>query len=545
MYYTKYRPEKFSEIIKPNLEIETIQNQIIKGNLGHAYILSGSRGIGKTSTARLIAKAVNCLNFKGDICNECANCLAIKSGSFVDVIEIDAASNRGIDEARSLRESLKFAPLRGNKKVYIIDEVHMLTGEAFNALLKSIEEPPVYVIFILCTTEFHKIPDTIKSRCQAFILKRPSNEQIVEKLEKIVNKEGISVSKDRLIEIAVSSNGGFRDAETMLTQVQNNPDYISSFDSLDSKLDFLEASLSGNYNFLIEYISNLEKNGVNIVNWLSNYLGVVRSVLHEKLGVRKDSILFNENLIQKVNILNSKHEFGEYIFNLNTFIEIYSKIRYSQTPELVFEVLVLSTFEDFKPIKKIIYSNKNITKNNKVAGDVQNNYPSQKSELNPKNDEVFTADLAETELENSEEEVEIIENEENYRSVGVVSIDEISQKWSEVVKSAAEENKTLVTLLKVIRPININNDIITLEVDFKFHAERLDNNKNKLVIEKILYSVFGAKLFYKCVIQNKRTVNGFNVEGEVPNLTDYNVSPPKGLSADDVLSIFDGGVPIK
>jgi len=165
-----------SDFIKPNPEIETIQNQIIKGNFGHAYILSGSRGIGKTSTARLIAKALNCTNFNGDVCGVCENCLSIKEGGFVDVIEIDGASNRGIDDARSLRESLKFAPIRGKKKIYIIDEVHMLTTEAFNALLKALEEPPEYVVFILCTTEAHKIPETIKSRCQSFILKRPSSE---------------------------------------------------------------------------------------------------------------------------------------------------------------------------------------------------------------------------------------------------------------------------------------------------------------------------------------------------------------------------------
>lgn len=527
MYYTKYRPERFSDIIKPNLEVETIQNQIIKGNLGHAYILSGSRGIGKTSTARLIAKAVNCLNFSGDVCSECENCLSIKNGSFVDVIEIDAASNRGIDEARNLRESLKFSPLKGKKKVYIIDEVHMLTGEAFNALLKSIEEPPSYVIFILCTTEHHKIPDTIKSRCQTFILKRPSNEQIIEKLQKIVEKEGLTLGHDKLVDIAISSNGGFRDAETMLTQVQNNPDIISTFDSLNSKIDFLEASLVGNYQFLLEYTHNLEKNGVNIVNWLSNYLYVVRNVLHEKLGIRKDFTIFNESLQKRVGEISKAHEYGEFVHNLNTFIEIYSKIRYSQTPELVFEVMVLSTFEDFKPIKKNNYSFKKIiqeTKENKVE---QQDSPEKVGEE--------TLDI------DAQPEV----TEEFMETDSIVSIDEINQRWSEVVNSASIDNKTLVTLLKVIRPVSINNDIINFEVDFKFHAERLDNNKNKLVIEKILYTVFRTKLFYKCTIQNKRKVNGFNVEGEVPNLTDYNVVAPKDLSSDDVLSIFDGAVPLK
>lgn len=541
MYYTKYRPERFSDIIKPNLEVETIQNQIIKGNLGHAYILSGSRGIGKTSTARLIAKGVNCLNFDGDVCGSCENCLAIKNGGFVDVIEIDAASNRGIDEARSLRESLKFAPLKGRKKVYIIDEVHMLTGEAFNALLKSIEEPPSYVIFILCTTEYHKIPDTIKSRCQSFILKKPTNEQIIEKLQKIVSSEGLNVDSSVLSEIAVSSNGGFRDAETVLTQIQNNPDFISSFDSLNSKIEFLEASLSGNHQFLVEYIHNLENNGVNIVSWLSNYLFVVRNVLHEKLGVKKEYSIFNDTLKKRVGDIASKHEFGEFIFNLNTFIEIYSKIRYSQTPELVFEVMVLSTFDDFKPVKKIIYPNKVDVKNNKKIIEEQINNPQEKQE----NFEVLESDSTPEEVDHVDNSSDFTYDSHEFNAESKVSIDEINKNWQEVVKAASAENKTLETLLKVIRPVSINNDVITFEVDFKFHAERLDNNKNKLIIEKILYSVFGFKLFYKCIIQNKRTINGFNVEGGVPNLTDYNVSAPKDLSSDDVLSIFDGGVPIK
>ena len=296
MYYTKYRPEKFADIIKPNAEVEAILNQITKGTVGHAYILSGSRGIGKTSTARLIAKGVNCLNFKDDVCGECENCIAIKNGGFVDVIEIDGASNRGIEEARSLRDSLKFAPLKGKKKVYIIDEVHMLTNEAFNALLKAIEEPPAYVLFILCTTEVHKIPETIKSRCQLFILKRPSNDQIIQKLKKIVNSEGLSVNDETLSELAIQANGGFRDAETMLTQIQGNPNLTLNVDSTDSKIEFLEKSLGGDYSSLIEHIGNLEKNGVNIVNWLASYLSLVRNVLHQKLEIKKTNNIFNQNL---------------------------------------------------------------------------------------------------------------------------------------------------------------------------------------------------------------------------------------------------------
>ncbi len=543
MYYTKYRPEKFADIIKPNAEVEAILNQIVKGTVGHAYILSGSRGIGKTSTARLIAKGVNCLNFDGDVCGECENCIAIKNGSFVDVNEIDGASNRGIEEARSLRESLKFAPLKGNKKVYIIDEVHMLTTEAFNALLKAIEEPPVYVMFILCTTEVHKIPETIKSRCQLFILKKPSNYQIISKLKKIVDTEGLQISEELLNEVAIQSNGGFRDAETLLTQIQNNPNLVLNMDNTDSKLEFLENALQGNASYLIECVSNLEKNGVNIVNWLASYLTLVRNILHLKLDIKKSNSYFNETQLQKISNFITTIDTGSIVNHLNGFIEIYSKIRYSQTPELVFEVLLLNNFIQFEAPKKIIYSTKavNITSKKESSG----------SNISPKNKEEVTQNLDQNQflkLEKNEdeiaEEVVIIDGGDEFVGEMVISIDDVRQKWGDVIKTASVENKTIETLLRVIRPRSTNNDTITLEVDFKFHAERLDNNKNKLIIEKILYSVFGQKLFYKCVIENKRTTNGFN-EGEVQNLTDYNVAPPKDLSPDDVLSIFDGGVPSK
>lgn len=544
MYYTKYRPEKFSDIIKPNPEVDTILNQIIKGNMGHAYILSGSRGIGKTSTARLIAKGVNCLNFKDDVCGVCENCLAIKSGGFVDVIEIDGASNRGIEEARSLRESLKFAPLKGKKKVYIIDEVHMLTTEAFNALLKAIEEPPEYVLFILCTTEFHKIPDTIKSRCQLFILKKPSNEQIVAKLNKIVSSENLKINQEVLSQLAIQANGGFRDAETLLTQIQNNPDLVTSIDNVDSKIEFFEKSFLNDPEFLINHIEKLENNGVNIVNWLASYLSIVRNILHTKLDIRKQNLIFNSNQLSKVQNIVSNLSPGDIISHLNSYIDIYSKIRYSQTPELVLEVLLLNNFIEFTPVSKINYSVKKTSVINKKESIEKNSYS---NEIPEKNTEIATENLPEEDLEiieNTSEEDETLQEIENSDSISSFSIDEIKTKWVEVVKISGVENKTIETLLKVIRPVATNNDIITFEVDFKFHAERLDNNKNKLIIEKILYSVYGQKLFYKCVINNTRKSNGFNEDGS-SNLTDYNVAPPKDLSPEDVLSIFDGGVPAK
>lgn len=549
MYYLKYRPEKFADFIKPNPEIETIQNQIIKGNTGHAYILSGSRGIGKTSTARLIAKALNCTDFNGDVCGKCENCLSIKNGGFVDVIEIDGASNRGIDEARSLRESLKFSPLRGSKKVYIIDEVHMLTTEAFNSLLKALEEPPEYVVFILCTTESHKIPETIKSRCQLFILKRPTNDQIVQKLKKIVSSEKIEISDSKLLDIAVASNGGFRDAETMLTQLQNNPDFISNFDNFDSKIEFLEKTLNKDYVYLIDYISNLESNGINIVTWTASYLTLVRNVLHLKLGIEKESNVFGPDIVNKISSLNKNIEVSDLIKHINSFIDIYSKIRYSLNPELVFEVLFLNSLDEFKVITKV-YSEPKTTIVEKKMPKEEKNYSEKNPEIVQKNTVEVTPEKPVEEILEELKPVGEIENlpETLETNPYDLLIETIQEKWSEIVSKAGAENKTIETLLKVIRPTAINNDILTLEVDFKFHAERLDNNKNKLLIEKILYSVLGRKILYKTTINNKRTSNGFNTDKTIPgadNLTDYNVVPIKDLTPDDVLSMFDGGVPTK
>jgi len=516
MFYQKYRPSSFAEIIKPNIEIETIQKQLTSGNFPHAYILSGSKGIGKTSTARIIAKSVNCLDFKGDVCEKCENCLAFKGGNFVDVIEIDGASNRRIEDVRELREGMVYKPLQGVKKIYIIDEVHMLTNEAFNALLKSLEEPPEHVMFILCTTEVHKIPETIKSRCQLFNLKKPSDKQIVEKLQKIAQLEGLKFDLEQLENIALQSGGAFRDAETLLSQYKESPDYLLNLGNYMSKQEFFSNVFEKNSSYISSFIIESESKGQNIVNWLQSYITFVRSMLHMKIGIRSN--IYPE-ILDKVNI--------SYIINhLNIVLEIYSKVRYSQNPELLFEVLFLKTL-----YPELI---SDTTKERRVEG--VKVYPEKNIEKT----------LEKSQKENVEPEIkeEVLLKTEVVNSQNLDLIEIIKEKWAEIVKASGSENKTLETLLKVIRPVSLNNDVITFEVDFKFHAERLDNNKNKLQIEKILYSFFNRKLLYKTVIKNTRTSNGFNGEGKL-NLTDYNVGAPKEISADDVLAIFDGGVGVK
>ncbi len=215
----KYRPQKFSEVTGQEFITETLRNAVATGRVAHAYIFAGPRGVGKTTTARIVAKALNCENPEnGEPCNSCSQCVEITKGSHPDVIEIDAASNRGVDQIRELRESVHYAPVKGKRKVYIIDEFHMLTKEAFNALLKTLEEPPEHVVFILATTELDRIPPTILSRCQKFIFRKIPEEVIVKTLWEICQKEEVECEKEALKLIAVSSEGCMRDAESLLDQ---------------------------------------------------------------------------------------------------------------------------------------------------------------------------------------------------------------------------------------------------------------------------------------------------------------------------------------
>lgn len=226
--YRKYRPKKLDELIGQEANIEILKNAARQDRFGHAYLFYGSRGTGKTSTARLLAKLLNCekrsdqkFRAKGEPCNECLSCTQIDAQSSLDVVEIDAASNRGIEEIRNLKENVRTAPVGGKYKIYIIDEAHMLTGPAFNALLKTLEEPPRHAVFVLATTEYEKLPPTITSRTQRFLFKKLTKAKIMEKLSNIAAAEKIDVASDALELIAAAGDGSLRDAESILDQISS------------------------------------------------------------------------------------------------------------------------------------------------------------------------------------------------------------------------------------------------------------------------------------------------------------------------------------
>src|SRR5512140_363944 len=227
--YRKYRPKEWDEVMGQDHIVTTLKNAIVADRVAHAYLFAGSRGTGKTTLARLLAKAVNCLNTdrskRPD--NECENCRAVNENRFLDLIEIDAASNTSVDDIRDLRDKINFSPSQGKYKIYIIDEVHMLSNQAFNALLKTLEEPPPHAIFVLATTEIHKIPATVLSRCQRHEFRRVPVDEIVANLKKIIKAENIQADDDALIQIARQSAGGMRDAISLLDQLSSTGDRIT------------------------------------------------------------------------------------------------------------------------------------------------------------------------------------------------------------------------------------------------------------------------------------------------------------------------------
>ncbi len=289
--YRQWRSQTFAEIIGQEAIVQTLRNAVISREVAHAYLFSGERGIGKTSIARILARAVNCLNSTGgEPCNECANCKAILANRTLDIVEIDGASNRGIDHIRQLRDEVNFAPTDLKRKVYIIDEVHMLTNEAFNALLKTLEEPPAHAMFMFATTEPHKVPRTIISRCQAFDFRRIAQQQIAQHLATIAKSLQIDISDDALSLIAHRANGGMRDALVMLEQVAS---YGGAVIAVDAVLDmlgladrsvheaFLQAIEAKDQTQIMQIIDKLVERGKDLDIFLSDVIAVLRDRLSQ------------------------------------------------------------------------------------------------------------------------------------------------------------------------------------------------------------------------------------------------------------------------
>ncbi len=360
--YRKYRPQVFSEVVGQEHVVQTLTNAVSSGIISHAYLFSGPRGSGKTTVARLLAKSLNCQNRKeGEFepCNKCSSCSEIMENRSLDLIEIDAASHRGIDEMRELRDGIRFAPSKSKYKIFIIDESHQLTKEAANALLKTLEEPPSHAIFILATTEIHKMIPTIISRCQRFDFRKLTLAEIVKKLEFIAKKEGIKIEKAALELIALNAAGSIRDAESILGQVLN---YQGSqeikTETIKEILGLVEINVISRFCDLLlqqktsetlNFLNEIVEKGIDPQEFTKSLINYLRRALIVKItgagsnwwaaGLTKEEL---EKLQKQAGIL--KEEQLRKIIGL--FLEAENTMKYSSIPQLPLELAIIETIRE-------------------------------------------------------------------------------------------------------------------------------------------------------------------------------------------------------
>jgi DNA polymerase-3 subunit gamma/tau len=360
VFYRKYRPRAFSEFVGQEHIVKTLTNALASGLISHAYLFSGPRGSGKTSLARLFAKAVNCESKKrgeSEPCNKCSSCLEINEGRSIDLIEIDAASHRGIDEVRELREGIRFVPVKSKYKVFIFDEAHQLTKEAANALLKTLEEPPSHAICILATTEIHKMIPTILSRCQRFDFRRLTLKEILEKLAKVIQEEKIKIEKPALELIALNSQGSLRDAESLLDQVFTLYGETREIKAQDLKdlLGLVEMGLIGQFTEFIaqkksaqaiKFINELNEKGMDLTEFTKTLLNYLRQALLLKIMGEDGNPLISGLTKEEFQKLKEQSEiFKEEEIKkiIHLFLEAQTKMRYSPIPQLPLELAIIES----------------------------------------------------------------------------------------------------------------------------------------------------------------------------------------------------------
>ena len=471
--YRKYRSQNFDELVGQDQITKILKNAVKSDQLSHAYLFVGSRGTGKTSTARILAKAVNCEHSlkDGNPCNKCEICKSVTTGNFLDLIEIDAASNRGIDQIRELKERIEFSPSEGRFKVYIIDEVHMLTNEAFNALLKTLEEPPAHIIFILATTEAHKLPATILSRCQRYDFRLGSDDQIRDMLKDIVKKEKLKVEDGAMDILVRNARGSYRDALSLLDVVFNGqPKGGNSKEITESEVreilgipeinmvnNLIGSLLKGDAKNTLESIKELEVKGINLSQFVSYVLEVLREVLVAKLsGAELKQYPFSKDLDLKT-----------LMILITSFINTERELKSTSNQILILQMLIPQFCNENTPTE----------------------------EVREKKEE--KVEKGATILQKKSEKVEVVCSD-----AGLLNLEDIQNSWEMIVAKIKPQNNTLSAFLNVSKAIDIKGDVLNIEVPFKFYKDQIEAYSSKQMICTTITDVVGVSCRVSCIVND-------------------------------------------
>jgi DNA polymerase III subunit gamma/tau len=482
VFYRKYRPQKIEDLDNEKTR-ETLYTIFANDNYPHAFLFSGPKGLGKTSAARIIAKVVNCENRKVssstnphkatiEPCNKCDQCKSITSGTNIDVLEIDGASNRGIDEIRDLREKIKLSPARATKKVYIIDEVHMLTTEAFNALLKTLEEPPNHALFILCTTEPHKVLQTIASRCFQIHFKKATRDELIRSFERIIALEKIKIEKEALELIANFSDGSFRDGVKLLEEIftLSKGEKITKED-VERKHDI--KNINEDVLGLIKCFEEKDiKKGLRIISGICEGGGDLRFFAQrviEKL---------HQALLSKVGVGEISDEINLSTEELKNLIEIFNKAyleaKYSVLTQLPFEIALVDWCELIEASPLVEEKNQPI-----LEGQLTNKAPNQEVKIEQKEQEDKKAVVKQPKLIGKKEAF-----------------------WNEIIEKMKEHNHTIAGVLRGAFLQSMDNNEVIIETSFKFHKEKLTEDKTLRALQDVCSRVAGKQMSVSVILKS-------------------------------------------
>lgn len=490
VFARKYRPQTFDDIVGQPHITTTLKNAISQNRVAHAYLFAGPRGVGKTTTARILAKALNCE--KGPItkpCNACSSCKEITQGTSLDILEIDGASNRGIDEIRNLRENVKFAPSKGRLKIYIIDEVHMLTPEAFNALLKTLEEPPAHVKFIFATTQAHKVPQTILSRCQRFDFRRIPSKDILENLKKISKNENLKIEESALALIARYSDGGMRDAQVTLDQVTSFvKDKIEAADVsqllgvVDDEILFgLSGAISGKDPVIaLKIIDTLINEGKDVSQVVLGLIEHFRNISITKISKDLDSLIdAGEEKIKEYKTESQKFTIEEILYIIYTLSNTIDFIRKSNIARIPLEAAMvkLTRTGSSLPLDEVM---KKLDIMARTEKSVEPQKPAQKTEVRS----VQTEEIAPPAKKIAAQ------------TTASAGFGELLSSWQNVINYIMPKKISIASYLQEGYPVSLESNTLTIGFPkaLQFHKEVLESIDNKRLIEEAIKGSLGLDL---------------------------------------------------